>query len=42
MVFFGYSPIPPYLQYYVADSGGGIVHHEVIEIPNPVLRNNFV
>jgi len=41
MIFFGYSPIPPYLQYYVADSGGGIVHHEVIEIPNPVLMHDF-
>ncbi len=41
MIFFGYSPLPPYLQYYVVDGNGEIVHHEVIDIPNPVLMHDF-
>ena len=41
MIFFGYSPMPPYLQYYVADRNGGIVHHAVIDIPNPVMMHDF-
>jgi carotenoid cleavage dioxygenase len=41
MIFFGYSPIPPYLQYYVADKRGEIVHHAVIDIPTPVLMHDF-
>lgn len=42
MIFFGYSPIPPYLQYYIADASGKIVHHEVIDIPTPVMMHDFV
>lgn len=41
MVFFGYSPMPPYLQYYVADRAGAIVHHAVIDIPGPVMMHDF-
>ena len=41
MVFFGYSPMPPYLQYYVADRNGDIVHHAVIDIPTPVMMHDF-
>jgi carotenoid cleavage dioxygenase-like enzyme len=41
MVFFGYSPMPPYLQYYVADRDGNITHHAVIDIPTPVLMHDF-
>jgi carotenoid cleavage dioxygenase-like enzyme len=42
MIFFGYSPIPPYLQYYVADKSGQITHHAMIEIPDPVMMHDFV
>ena len=42
MIFFGYSPMPPYLQYYVADRDGKITHHAVIDIPNPVMMHDFV
>ena len=41
MVFFGYSPVPPYLQYYVADRSGAIVHHAVIDLPKPVMMHDF-
>lgn len=42
MVFFGYSPFPPYVQYYVADASGKIINHQVIDIPNPILMHDFV
>ncbi|MGH0033823.1 MAG: carotenoid oxygenase family protein [Myxococcota bacterium] len=42
LVFFGYSPVPPFLQYYVVDRSGRMVHHEVIDIPNPVMMHDFV
>ena len=41
MIFFGYSAMPPYLQYYVADRSGAIVHHAVIDIPKPVMMHDF-
>jgi len=41
MLFFGYSPVPPYLQYYVADAAGAIVRHEVIDVPWPSMMHDF-
>jgi carotenoid cleavage dioxygenase len=41
MLFFGYSPFPPHLQYYVADRTGAIVHHEVIDVPWPSMMHDF-
>ncbi len=41
MIFFGYSPLPPYLQYHVADKFGVLVHSAVIEIPAPVMMHDF-
>jgi len=41
MVFFGYSPFPPYLRYHVADADGNLVHSAVIEIPNPIMMHDF-
>jgi carotenoid cleavage dioxygenase len=41
MLFFGYSPFPPYLQYHVANKQGEIVHSINIEIPAPVMIHDF-
>ncbi len=41
MLFFGYSPFPPYLQYYVVDASGAIVHAEPIDIAWPTMMHDF-
>lgn len=41
LVFFGYSPHPPYLRYHVADASGRLVHSEPIELPGPVMMHDF-
>lgn len=41
MLFFGYSPFPPYLQYYVTDPSGAIVHAEPIEVAWPSMIHDF-
>ena len=41
MVFFGYSPTPPYLRYHVADASGALVHSVDIELPAPVMMHDF-
>lgn len=41
MLFFGYSPFPPYLQYYVVDRGGALVHAEPIELAWPSMIHDF-
>ena len=41
MPFFGYSPFPPYLQYYVADRSGAIVHAEPIDVAWPTMMHDF-
>ncbi len=41
MLFFGYSPMPPYLRYHVADASGAIVHSVEIELPKPVMIHDF-
>jgi len=41
MLFFGYSPFPPYLQYYVADRSGAIVHAEPIDVAWPSMMHDF-
>ncbi len=42
MMFFGYSPFPPYLRYYVADAAGVVVHSTPIDLPRPVMIHDFV
>lgn len=42
MVFFAYSPIPPYLRYHVVDASGALVHSTEIELPAPVMMHDFV
>ena len=41
MPFFGYSPFPPYLQYYVVDRSGAIVHAEPIDLAWPTMMHDF-
>jgi len=41
MLFFGYSPFPPYLQYHVADRSGVLVRSEVIDIAWPSMIHDF-
>ena len=35
MVFFAYSPFPPYLRYHVADASGVLVESVDVELPGP-------
>jgi carotenoid cleavage dioxygenase-like enzyme len=41
MLFFGYSPFPPYLQYHVVDAAGAIVHSEPIDLAWPSMIHDF-
>jgi carotenoid cleavage dioxygenase-like enzyme len=41
MLFFGYSPFPPYLQYHVAGRSGALVRSEVIDIAWPSMIHDF-
>ena len=42
MLFFAYSPIPPYLRYHVVDADGALVHSVDLELPAPVMMHDFV
>lgn len=41
MLFFGYSPFPPYLQYHVADRSGALVRSEPIDVAWPSMMHDF-
>ena len=41
MLFFGYSPFPPYLTYHVADRAGVLVRSEPIDIAWPSMIHDF-
>lgn len=41
MVFFGYSPLPPYLRLHVADAAGNLIRSDEIELPAPVMMHDF-
>jgi carotenoid cleavage dioxygenase-like enzyme len=41
MLFFGYSPFPPWLQYHVADRAGRLVRSEPIDIAWPSMIHDF-
>ncbi len=41
MLFFGYSPFPPYLTYHVADQSGALVRSEVIDVAWPSMMHDF-
>ncbi len=42
MLFFGYSPVAPYLRYHEVNAAGELVHSTEIEIPAPVMMHDFV
>lgn len=42
LLFFGYSPFPPYLRYYVASADGRISYSEEIDVPFPTMMHDFV
>ncbi|QEU96122.1 carotenoid oxygenase family protein [Streptomyces kanamyceticus] len=39
--FFGYSAIPPYLTYYVADAKGELTHSQIVPGAGPTLMHDF-
>jgi carotenoid cleavage dioxygenase-like enzyme len=41
MIFFGYSPFPPHLRFYVVDPSGTIVRSEDIPVPRGVMIHDF-
>jgi carotenoid cleavage dioxygenase-like enzyme len=41
MLFFGYHPMPPYLQYYRVSASGELVQHEVIDVKGPTMMHDF-
>lgn len=42
MLFFGYSPFPPYLRYYVASADGKLTRSEEIDVPMPTMMHDFI
>jgi carotenoid cleavage dioxygenase len=42
LLFFGYSPFPPYLRYHVADRSGALVRSTDIPIGRSVMMHDFV
>ena len=42
LLFFGYSPFPPYVRYHVADRTGTLVRSVDIDLPRPVMMHDFV
>lgn len=41
MLFFGYSPFPPYLRFHVADASGALVRSVDLDLPAPVMQHDF-
>ena len=41
LVFFGYSPFPPYLRVHVADASGRLVTSVPVDLPAPVMVHDF-
>jgi carotenoid cleavage dioxygenase len=42
LLFFGYSPFPPYLRYHVASAEGQLVRSEEIDVPVPTMMHDFI
>jgi carotenoid cleavage dioxygenase len=42
LLFFGYSPFPPYLRYHVASADGALVRSEEIDVPVPTMMHDFI
>jgi carotenoid cleavage dioxygenase-like enzyme len=41
LLFFGYSPFPPFLRFHVADRSGTLVRSVAIDLPGPVMMHDF-
>lgn len=41
MIFFGYSPMAPYLRYHEVDASGQLVHSADIDLPAGVMMHDF-
>ena len=41
LVFFGYSPFPPYLRYHVADAADTLRRTEVLDLPRASMMHDF-
>lgn len=41
MVFFGYSPFPPFLRVHTADAAGNLVRSDDVDLPAPVMMHDF-
>jgi len=42
LLFFGYSPFPPFVRFHVADATGALVRSVDIDLPRPVMMHDFV
>jgi carotenoid cleavage dioxygenase len=42
MLFFGYSPLPPFLRYHVVDAKGRLVRSEEIDVPVATMMHDFI
>ena len=42
LLFFGYSPFPPFLRYDVASADGDIIRSEAIDVPIPTMMHDFI
>ncbi len=42
LVFFGYSPFPPYVRVHAADRDGNLTWSTAVELPGPVMMHDFV
>jgi carotenoid cleavage dioxygenase len=42
MLFFGYSPLPPYLRYHVADANGRVTRSVEIDVHVPTMMHDFI
>ncbi len=41
LVFFGYSPVPPFLRVHTADRNGDLTWTTEVELPGPVMMHDF-
>jgi len=41
LLFFGYSPFPPYLRFHQADASGALIRSVDISLPSPVMMHDF-
>ncbi len=42
LLFFGYSPFPPFLRFHVADASGALTRSVDIDLPRAVMMHDFV